>query len=197
MHRALFLRAFLFGFAASSLLGCAPERPVARLAVDRPAQEHPAAADAPRGPLYSPWVVRVDDERARFSEISFKDVGLLSVPAPDREGVYEAIAESLAVELGHDAALSLPGEVHYSQAMSDPSNHLSCAARHVYVDLWDATAPSRWGYSLWSGCGDEDQFAWREIDRPRDSEDAIASLTRSIASSLRDAVRTGCYTRHC
>ena len=140
---------------------------------------------------------RVDDERARFSEISFKDVGLMSVPAPDREGVYEAIAESLAVELGHDAALSLPGEVHYSQAMSDPSNHLSCAARHAYVDLWDATAPSRWGYSLWSGCGDEDQFAWREIDRPRDSEDAIASLTRSIASSLRDAVRTGCYTRHC
>ena len=65
MHRAFFLRALLLGFAASSLLGCAPERPVARLAVDRPAQEHRAAADAPRGPLYSPWVVRVDDERAR------------------------------------------------------------------------------------------------------------------------------------
>lgn len=182
---------------AATLFACAPDQPVARLAPDPRAPDPALEAVEDRGPLYSPWVVRVSDERARFSEISFKDVGMMSVPEAERADVYEAIAESLAVELGHDEGLSLPGEVHYSEAMSDPSNHLSCAARHVYVDLWDGTAPSRWGYSLWSGCGDEDQFAWREIARPRDSDAAIASLTRSIASSLRDAVRTGCYTRQC
>jgi hypothetical protein len=175
--------------AGAVLTACEPDRPLGRLQADAP---------EPAGPLYSPWVLEVEGDDASFEEISFKDVGLSS-PVEERERVYEAIAMSLAEEIRGDAGLALTSRVRYSEAMSDPSNHLSCAARHVYVDLWQSSRPDRWGYSLWSGCGEDDQFAWREVERPRGEDDdaAIASLTRSIAGSLREAVRTGCFTRHC
>ncbi|HJL17769.1 MAG TPA: hypothetical protein RMH99_19040 [Sandaracinaceae bacterium LLY-WYZ-13_1] len=177
------------------LLGCDEERPVGRLAPG-PA---PAPIPAPGGPLYSPWVLELEgDAEGPFTEISFKDVGLSRRPDADRERVYEAIAMSLAQQIDADAELALESRVRYSEAMSDPSNHRSCAPRHVYVDLWEGRAPARWGYSLWSGCGEDDQFAWREVRRPPgDGSEAIASLTRSIAGSLREAVRTGCFTRAC
>lgn len=167
------------------LSACSPDRPVAHLAAP------------PHEPQYSPWVLEVESAQASFDEISFKDVGLVSVGPGERTQVYERIAESLAHELTGHSELAMSSHVRFSEAMSDPSNHLSCMSRHVYVDLWESQTPDRIGYSLWSGCGEGDRFAWEEIERPRDDSGAIASLTRSIAGSLREAVRTGCFQRAC
>ena len=180
---------------ALGALGCTAD-PAPAGHLTRPARE----------PLYSPWVVELSnatDAPMSFDEISFKDVGLREVAAPDRERVYEAIAQSLSAELAvsvepTEPAETLSAQVSFSEAMSDPANHLSCAERHVYVDLWDRSSPSRWGYSLWSGCSEDDRFAWRELRRSSaDGDGGIAELTRSIAGSLRSAMRTGCFSRTC
>lgn len=169
------------------LWACAPESPVARLPT-RPE----ATVETDPGPHYSPWVVTVGDRDARFDEISFKDVGMSSIDDTDRPETFHAIAESLASQLSES-------EASYSEAMSRPENHLSCAPRHVYVDLWASESPARWGYSLWSGCGEDDRFAWEELRRASspDDADAIATLTEHIAGSLREAIETGCFTRQC
>ncbi|MEM9072455.1 MAG: hypothetical protein AAGE52_28370 [Myxococcota bacterium] len=139
-------------------------------------------------PIYSPFVVQVGD--APFSVISFKDVGM-SIPQDDREFMYESLAEGLSMELA-----SMESAVQHMPHMSEPANHLSCEGQHIYVDLW--REDQGWGYSLWSGCGEDDQFGRHAVEVEGDERIAsMESLSTHIASRLRDAVRTGCFTRHC
>ncbi|MFK7984561.1 MAG: hypothetical protein AB8I08_00895 [Sandaracinaceae bacterium] len=186
------------------VLGCAPDAPVAHLpGAASPIEANTRRAAVDPGPHYSPWVVTLESRDPAhggpFDEISFKDVGLSSFAPEERPETFEAIAQSLASQLGGDTALPLQSEATYSEAMSRPENHLSCAPRHVYVDLWEAEDPARWGYSLWSGCGEDDRFAWEELSRTSDPHggEAIARLTRHIAGSLREAMQSGCFSRRC
>jgi len=138
-------------------------------------------------PVYSPFVVRLDD--TPFSVISFKDVGM-SLASDEQQHVYETIAEGLALELG--------SQMHHDPHSADPANHVACEGEHVYVDMWQSG--SGWGYSLWSGCGEDDQFAHREISVPNEPDDRLASidsLTTDIARELRRAVAENCFNRHC
>ncbi len=152
-----------------------------------------------RAPLYSGWVVQVEDPLASFDAISFKDVGLMSIAPVDRDRVHEQLAQALATELADDAPMSLSAEVHYDLAMSLPETHLACAGGHIYVDLWDGSNPERFGYSLWSGCSEEGRFAWHEVvsEDEADRSTMLHSLARSIAGSIKKARKTGCFTRHC
>lgn len=157
-----------------------------------PSEEHEEAGHAH---TYSPFALQMRQAGLPFSIISFKDVGM-SIPEEDRAFVYESIAQGLAAALDHPTA-PMSSEVQHLAAIADPNNHLHCESRHIYVDLWREAAG--WGYSLWSGCGADDEFAHRAVSAPTD-HGAIASyepLTRDIADRLRDAVRTGCFTRRC
>ena len=102
------------------------------------------AVRAAEGPLYSPFVVQVSSE-APFGEITFKDVGM-SLPAQDRAHVYETLAESLSRELSHDVSVPMSTSVTHDPRVSDPSAHLACAGRHIYVDLWQDAPSETWGY---------------------------------------------------
>jgi len=147
------------------------------------------------GPHYSPFVVDMHDEELPFERISFKDVGM-SLPADEREMVYETIAEGLATQLRTTHASG----VRHALEVTDPANHLACGGRHIYVDLWQAG--EGWGYSLWSGCGEDDRFAHRELATlPRDELSphlaSLLPLTEDIATQLESAIESGCFTRHC
>lgn len=150
-------------------------------------------------PTYSPYVLKVTSEAVPFDQISFKDVGL-SVSSHESEVLYETLAESLALEIERASLASHP-EVLYSEEITDPANHTACGGRHVYIDVWTTEAPPQWGYSLWSGCAEEDRFQWRQLPRdPLQSADPAAGLiplARDIASSLRHATHTGCFQRQC
>lgn len=147
----------------------------------------------PPGPSYSPFVVEVEGGDLAFDHISFKDVGM-SLPEEERSFVYEELAQSLTYELMSHPEAPLTSRVRYSARMADPANHRHCEGRHVYVDLWHSGAASRWGYSLWSGCGESDRFEWREVP---DGDRDVTEVARHIATSLRSAVETGCFTAHC
>jgi hypothetical protein len=167
--------------ACLALVACAPGAPSAPVVPQ-------AAGDAPSdGPLYSPFVVEV--EASPFDVISFKDVGM-SLPAPDRSLAYESLAEGLALELRERQS-----RVRYEEDIRDPANHVACAGRHIYVDLWSNA--ERLGYSLWSGCGEDDRFDWRELERQPTIEADVDELSRAIATSLDTAIETGCFTRRC
>lgn len=151
----------------------------------------PPAPESP-DPVYSPFLLRLDEGQA-FGLISFKDVGM-SLADDERTLVYESLAEELAIALRDDAAMS--STVHHDHAIANPANHVHCEGHHIYVDLWSEA--EGWGYSLWSGCGEDDQFARRAVRTNR--SDRLASLdplADDIASSLRNAVQTNCFTRHC
>lgn len=149
----------------------------------------PQAQQPQRGPVYSPFVVGVQGTEA-FSVISFKDVGMSLAPE-DRAYLYESLAEGLAAQL-RDGAPALATIVDHDEGITDPQAHLACEAGHVYVDLWKAG--SGWGYSLWSGCGEDDEFAHREIPAP---EASMEPLARDIATQLQVALQTSCFVRHC
>ncbi|MCB9634522.1 MAG: hypothetical protein H6721_20555 [Sandaracinus sp.] len=152
----------------------------------------PPAPESP-DPVYSPFLLRLD-EGSPFGLISFKDVGM-SLADDERVFVYESLAEGLAIALReHDAPLS--STVHHDHAIADPGNHTHCEGRHIYVDLWSEA--EGWGYSLWSGCGEDDQFAHRAVRADRvDRLASLDPLAADIATSLREAVRTNCFNRHC
>ena len=139
-----------------------------------------------------PFVVAVSGQEA-FDEVSFKDVGL-SIAPQERMWAYELLAESLAAELAaSDSALK--SQVHYSQAITLPTAHLACGSGHIYADVW--RSGERWGYSLWSGCGETDRFAWSELPREGEPVDDIPRLASAMAQDLRRALHTGCFQRHC
>lgn len=172
--------------ATATTSGCGSEKPPTR-------PEASQEARRPAGPLYSPFVVSVSDvPHAAFSEISFKDVGLT---ASNRSPlVYETIAESLALELRLDPDAPLMSRVDYAPEQAKPERHLACEAGHIYVDLWQSS--DRYGYSLWSGCSEDDRFAWNEVEEAPGAS-GIATLTASIALSLRSAVAQQCFVRRC
>ncbi len=149
-------------------------------------------------PSYSPFVLHMSrPDGLPFGAISFKDVGM-SIPEQERVLAYETLAESLSLELQRrmdDVAV----EVRHTVEILDPAAHLSCEGRHIYVDLWKAG--EGWGYSLWSGCGEDDEFAHEEVEPTRvavaGTAESFEPLTRDIVASLVDATRTGCFTKHC
>ncbi len=146
----------------------------------------PPAPETP-DPIYSPFVVRVGN--APFALISFKDVGM-SLADDERSLVYESLAEGLSLELA-----SLQSTVEHEPAIADPASHVACEAEHIYVDLW--REGEGWGYSLWSGCGEADKFGHHRVEADGDHLASIDPLANHIASRLREAVRTGCFTAHC
>jgi hypothetical protein len=150
---------------------------------------------------YSPFVLKVN-QGSVFKKISFKDVGFkLKEEEDEARMVYELVAESLAQELASEERLKLAAEVAYDEAILDPNNHVACGSEHLYVDVWHSQRPERWGYSLWSGCGEEDNFAWREIKvegaMVSDPLEAVKPLTRGIVESLATASTKGCYQKSC
>jgi hypothetical protein len=157
-------------------------------------------AEAPKY-RYSPFVLKVG-QGSVFKKISFKDVGYkLKEEEDEARQVYELIAESLAQELASEARLGLAAEVAYDEAILDPNNHVACGSEHLYVDMWHSQTPERWGYSLWSGCGEDDNFAWREIKveggEAGDPLELVKPLTRGIVESLATASTKGCYQKSC
>ena len=172
----------VLGTACGATERAEPEAEVASVVPQlEPAPESP-------DPVYSPFVVQLDDETP-FSVISFKDVGM-SLSDDEQQHVYETIAEGLALELG--------SQMQHDPHSANPANHLACEGEHVYVDMWQSG--SGWGYSLWSGCGEDDEFAHREIEVEIEPDNRVASiqtLTDDIAAELRRAVRENCFTRHC
>ncbi len=153
---------------------------------------------------YSPFVLKVSSPNSAFKKISFKDVGLrhLDKDQATRHGFYETMAESLAYELQMNEELDMSASrVIYDEAIVDPANHLACGSNHLYVDVWRSAEPTRWGYSLWSGCGEEDNFEWREVEfEPATDGDVIkdvSTLSKSIMESLEQADARGCYQKAC
>jgi hypothetical protein len=156
----------------------------------------PATASAPRF-HYFPFRIELDGDHA-FRRVTFKDVGMGRKDPSPGDPLLEAIAESLSAELTQARAYG-EASVAHDPALADPRSHLACEAHNLYVDVWCA-GPKRWGYSLWSGCGPDDRFEWREVEipgHPRDLTELVAPLARSIAESLRKAASRGCYRRSC
>ena len=141
----------------------------------------------------SPYVLQMSTE-APFDRISMKDVGM-SIAPNEREAMYERVASSLSTALADDDELPMSSVVLYSQEKETPAGQLTCGHQQVYVDLWEPNGQQRWGYSLWSGCGEEDEFAHREVDRAHAKD--VDTLTQSIAKALRHAVATQCFSREC
>lgn len=148
---------------------------------------------------YSPFVLRITSHRI-FRTVSFKDVGS-HLGHKDANVVYEALADALALEVNTIPELSMVSNVAYDASNLDPSNHLSCGADKIYVDFWRAKSPERWGYSLWSGCGEDDNFAWKEIaytpSKKKDLIKDLKPLAQGIVSSLKDAHTNSCYQKMC
>ncbi len=185
------MRPFLLPFLCSALLAACAD-PAARTA----AAPEPTQAEAPTPASYSPFALAVGGE-APFQLISFKDVGM-SLPEDARGYVYESLAESLASSLGRRPDGPLTSHVVHDPTLTDPAAHLACEGGHIYVDVW--SSGEGYGYSLWSGCGEDDRFAHREIAAREAGDDTVAALlplAEDMAAQLRSAVATGCFTRHC
>ncbi|HJK90188.1 MAG TPA: hypothetical protein RMH85_35080 [Polyangiaceae bacterium LLY-WYZ-15_(1-7)] len=172
-------------------VGAAELAQAAQRAVE-PAPESP-------DPVYSPFLVEMSEAALPFEVISFKDVGM-SFPEQERALAYETLAEGLshALRFGEgDEHAPMSSLVRHDERITDPSNHLYCEGRHIYVDLWQER--EGWGYSLWSGCDENDEFAHVAVEAPRhdDRLASLAPLADDIAARLREAVRTGCFTKTC
>ena len=157
------------------------------------------AAEKKHSHAYSPFVLRVSNGDP-FRVVSFKDVGM-KLDDDDAMLMYETIAESLSLELSAAKSLGMLAQVAYDESNLDPTNHLACGSDQLYVDLWRSEGPARWGYSLWSGCGEDDNFAWKEVTvEALDTGDPVKdvkSLTSNIVSTLASATSKGCYQKTC
>lgn len=158
--------------------------------------EAPAAAPAHR---YSPFAIRLDGHRY-FDVVTFKDV---SQTLPDPALMTdELMAEGFALALRrtHPAVMT---DVVHEPALLDPGSHVFCDRRHLYVDFWQSPAAAadgpRWGYSLWSGCGEDDRFAWQEINGPAayGLAEQVERVVDHIASRLGVADARACHQRRC
>jgi hypothetical protein len=197
------LAAVLFGAAAVLFAGaCRREEPVhapkiATSAVVMAAEDPSPPGPAPL-PVHFPFRLDLVGDVA-FHALTLKDVGLRRGERGADDPLLEAIAVTLASAISSDEALRVRASVAHDPSLTHPHNHLACQGRHLYVDLW-RSGGARWGYSLWSGCGEADQFAWREIDAPFDAADLTRMtepLARGIVTSLREAKARGCYRRTC
>lgn len=155
------------------------------------------AANDP-GYFYSPFVVSLAGTH-HFKQVSFKDVGLKRLAPVPNDPLLEVIAESLAIHLS-ESQLNVQAEVSYDASILDPLNHVACGGDHLYVDVWRA-GEDRLGYSLWSGCGDNDNFAWKEVSahfvEPKDLASLVDPLTVSITESLAKATQKSCFQKSC
>jgi len=151
---------------------------------------------------YSPYYLTLKGGDYVFRTVTFQDVGMKQ-PEPGEMApeVLQTIADSLAKKFSEHEGLSLASEVLYDKALEDPNNHLFCESEHLYVALWRGYSPDRWGYSLWSGCAEEHQFAWEEVLDPvgldKDVVGSVEYLTASIAESLSQATEAKCFFESC
>lgn len=156
------------------------------------------AEKAPAQYHYSPFVVHL--EGSPFAEVSFKDVGLARPNPTPTDPLLEAISESFAYKIREHGTFGGDSQVVYDERILDPDNHLFCGSNHLYVDVWHSQSPDRWGYSLWSGCGEGDNFAWKEVPATGDAKDLpdqVEPLTSSIVESLAEASANNCFQKTC
>ncbi|RDV38365.1 hypothetical protein DV096_05960 [Bradymonadaceae bacterium TMQ3] len=151
---------------------------------------------------YSPHYLTLTGGDFVFRTVTFQDVGMKQPePGPMPPEVFETIAHSLAEKFTEHEKLSFSSQVDVDRALEDPNNHLFCESEHLYVALWRGYSPDRWGYSLWSGCGEEHQFAWEEVLDPvgvdKDVIGSVEYLTESIAESVSKASESKCFLADC
>ncbi len=185
IRRRLSLSILAFAGTAACTAGEAPAPP-----------EGPAPEEA-EGPVYSPFVVTVDGA-APYRSITFKQVGSL-VSDVDRAVLFEALAESLVLELQGETH-EFVSHMSYDPSVAQPGAHLACGAAQIYVDFWERSgAEPGFGFSLWSGCSEDDRFALEDVEAGSEGEITawIEPLSRGIAAALRRAGSTGCYQRSC
>ena len=196
------LRAIAYILVAASILGAcnraAPSAPP-QAAQDEAAETEVSAEE--REHHYSPFMLTASDASI-FKTITFTDVGLKQPePGPVDPVLLETIAESLAQTIAEHEVLDFTPEVAYDERLLDPQSHLFCEEHHLYIALWRGYDPDRWGYSLWSGCNEEHQFAWKEVvETPSADTDlvsAVEPLTESIADTLAEATRKRCFLAKC
>jgi hypothetical protein len=159
-----------------------------------PAEPERAAAKNP----YSPYGVQVH-ENQHFDVVTFKDVGV-SHFGEQRDPLLEAIADSLAMNMSIDPTMPYIARLVHDEEFANPDSHIYCDMNHIYVDVWTSEEPDRWGYSLWSGCSESDQFAHEELEVDLHSDDylsAVQALTNRIADDIRRADRDDCFTQSC
>lgn len=171
----------------------------ASVACEAPEKKVPtpeAPAESAQTYHYSPFVVQVSATSMVFDRISFKDVGLRASADPQ---LLETIAESVSYDLQSAPELGVQeSRVEYLAEYTDPDNHRACEAEHLYVDVWGG-AP-KWGYSLWSGCGEADNFAWEQVSAPNADAplaEQVAPLTEAITAKLVNAHQQKCFVKHC
>lgn len=149
--------------------------------------------------VYSPFGLRLRGFPG-FDVISFKSVGFLEAVAGSETLVFEGLAQSVRRQLEAHPQMDVRADVYHDESLADPANHKSCDRNHIYVDVWHSSNPRRFGYSLWSGCGQSDRFAWHEVpasDEASSIVDQIAPLARDIADRLADEQKGGCFQREC
>lgn len=191
----------------SGLAGCSIVRGDAEMPSTPEANAQQEASNAktqpqPEAPTlnpYSPYGVAVH-AHSEYDVVTFKDVGLTGLSA-HREAVLESIADSLAMNMSLDPRRPYDAHFVHDEYFSDPNSHVYCDMKHIYVDVWTGSHPDRVGYSLWSGCGEDDQFAWEEVpvefSASKEFQPVVDVLTSSIADKLREADAQGCYTKTC
>ncbi|MFP4600300.1 MAG: hypothetical protein ACLFVJ_18745 [Persicimonas sp.] len=147
---------------------------------------------------HSPFVVALSG--GEFDTVTFKDVGLPRDGDGPDEMLLEVISESFAQQIVARSEFDYDASVSYDADVLEPANHLHCEIDHLYVDVWRGSSPERWGYSLWSGCSERQNFAWREIPAPADDSDLadwVEPLTESITDTLAEASERGCFQKSC
>lgn len=148
---------------------------------------------------YSPFVLQVKSDSV-FKSMSFKDVGA-HLGDKNASMIYETLAESLSMEVSSAQSLGMYAQVTYDKSNLDPANHLACGSDRIYIDFWKSQKPAKWGYSLWSGCGEDDNFAWKELPyTPSKSKDItrdITPLAKSIVASIQEAQSKNCFQKSC
>ncbi len=175
------------------LAGCQKSAPQ-----DQPTPTTKTTVQVAPSPAYSPFVLKIASSEVPFDTISFKNVGL-QTSQEDADVLYETLAESLSLELSTQASFPVPTEVVHNTDILNPDNHKSCGSKHIYIDVWEQSAPAMWGYSLWSGCDEDSQFAWRQLPQHshQDLTQTVHPLTQDIAAHLRRATQTGCFSKNC
>jgi hypothetical protein len=147
---------------------------------------------------YSPFYVQLDGG-GEFNLITFKDVGLKRADTSINHPLLEVVAESLSYAIGTSDLGYGPAMVGYDESLADPDNHRACGQNHLYVDIWK-TKDGGFGYSLWSGCGEEDNFEWRQLEGAPAGDtlaDQVEPLTSAIVDSLKKAKASGCFRKNC
>lgn len=168
-------------------------------------QPAPASDTAAPAPNYSPFVLDLHTAAPGalpFHVVSFKDVGMSLPDDAARQHAYETLAEALSLEIaGLTTELGAPmtSSVRHDHHVTDPAAHLACEGGHLYVDVWRSGADGPYGYSLWSGCGEDDRFAYNESVGPDSgvASSAMDPLAEEIAESLEGALRRRCFQRAC